>query len=296
MMRPAGAGGPAASLAAPAGDDAAGGPRVLDISRLQPGKYQPRRRFDAEDLDALVASIRTKGVLQPLLVRPLADGRFEIVAGERRWRAAQTAQLHEVPVVIRDLTDRDALEIALVENIQRADLSPLEEAEGYRRLIEEFAHTQEDLAKAVGKSRSHVANMLRLLALPDGVRVLVEDGKLTAGHARALLTVPDPQALAEKTVAQGLSVRQVEKLAQDAKAAPAEPKSAKPRLRPASYADGSKDPDTVNLERQLGEILGLRTFIEFDGRGAGFVTIQYDSLEQLDDLTHRLQAAAGHTG
>ncbi|MFD2265342.1 ParB/RepB/Spo0J family partition protein [Lacibacterium aquatile] len=267
-------------------------PRTLPIASLQPGKFQPRRRFDEEALQALIGSIREQGVVQPLLVRPIEGGKYEIVAGERRWRAAQAIPLHEVPVVIRELDDRAALEIGLVENIQRADLTPLEEAEAYRRLIEEFGHTQEALSQAVGKSRSHIANTLRLLYLPGGVKALVEDGKLTAGHARAVLTSPDPEALATKAVNEGLSVREVERLAQSAKA-PANGKGstgAKPRPV-AKIAGGAKDPDTLNLEKHLSEILGLAVDIQFDGKG-GSLTIAYDNLEQLDDLTHRLQNLA----
>jgi ParB family chromosome partitioning protein len=266
-------------------------PRTLPIASLQPGKFQPRRRFDDDALRALVDSIRQQGVVQPLLVRPIEGGKYEIVAGERRWRAAQAIPLHEVPVVIRDLGDREALEIGLVENIQRADLTPLEEAEAYRRLIEEFGHTQEALSQAVGKSRSHIANTLRLLYLSAGVKTLVEDGKLTAGHARALLTAPDPDALAVKAVNEGLSVREVERMAQSAKT-PAGGKvgGARPRLAP-KVTSGDKDPDTLNLEKHLSEILGLGVDIQFDGKG-GSLTISYDTLEQLDDLTHRLQNLA----
>ncbi|HIJ38851.1 MAG TPA: ParB/RepB/Spo0J family partition protein, partial [Rhodospirillaceae bacterium] len=180
---------------------------VLPISALTPSRYQPRRQFDEQSLAELADSMRTKGVLQPILVRvhPTEVGLYEIIAGERRWRAAQRAQLHEIPVLIRELTDQEAAEIALVENLQRRDLSPLEEAEGYRRLIEEFKHTQEELSRAVGKSRPHLANMMRLLALPESVKALVDDGTLSAGHARALLTAKEPEALAREVVAKGLS-------------------------------------------------------------------------------------------
>ena len=257
-------------------------PRSLSIGQLRPGRFQPRRNFDEEALQSLVDSIREKGVLQPLLVRPLGENsaHYEIVAGERRWRAAQLAQLHEVPVVIRTLSDREALEVALVENIQRQDLGPLEEAEGFRRLMEEFSHTQEDLAKAVGKSRSHVANMMRLLALPEPVRVLLNEGKITAGHARALLTAADPVALAARIVAEGLSVRQTEALAAGRDGM--EKASARPATVPAN-----KDPDTLALERELGQILGLKVTIAATGAG-GALTIQYRTLEQLDDVLKRL--------
>jgi ParB family chromosome partitioning protein len=188
--------------------------RLLPIDQVHPGKFQPRRRFDEDALTALVESVRERGILQPLLVRkdPAAtpgNTSYEIIAGERRWRAAQLAGLHEVPVLVRTLTDREALEIALIENIQRSDLTPLEEAEGYKRLMDEFDHTQEDLARSVGKSRSHVANMLRLLALPDEVKYLVQDGSLSMGHARALLTAPNPMAAAQEVIKRELDRKSV---------------------------------------------------------------------------------------
>src|SRR5216684_7469704 len=235
--------------------------KSVPIGFLRAGRFQPRHRFDDDALRALADSIREKGVLQPLLVRrhPDAANSYEIIAGERRWRAAQLAQLHEVPVVVKDLDDRSALEIALVENIQREDLSALEEAEGYRRLMEEFSHTQEALAKAVGKSRSHVANMMRLLSLPDAVRQLVETGALSAGHARALLNAADPAGLAREIVRRGLNVRQAERLAQAGKTA---------RRRAAPV----KDSDTAALERDLGNLLGLKVTVNFADRG-GALTI-----------------------
>lgn len=258
-------------------DRGRGGLRMLPVGQLKPGKYQPRRQFDEEAIADLVESVREKGILQPLLVRPFGDG-FEIIAGERRWRAAQRAQLHEIPVIVRDLTDREALEIALVENLQRADLSALEEAEGYRRLIDEFSHTQDELAKAVGKSRSHVANVMRLLALPDPIKGMLEDGQLTPGHARALLTAADPMAAARQVVDGGLNVRQTEKLVQDAG-------TARPtRGRPPANA---KDADTAALERDLAEQLGVRVTLKSLGKG-GELTIHYGNLEQLDDVLSRL--------
>jgi len=256
--------------------------RTLPIELLQPGKYQPRRRFDDDKIADLVQSIRERGILQPILVRPVAGekGRYEIIAGERRWRAGQKAQLHEVPVIIRDdLTDRDALEVALVENLQRQDLTPLEEADGYCRLMEEFQHTQEDLAKAVGKSRSHVANMMRLLGLPDPVKDMVDRGALSAGHARALLTAADPEALAHQVLDQGLSVRETEKLAQEAGG---KPKSSRSRKEPPE-----KDADTAALERDLTALLGLKVEIRGQGKG-GELVISYGTLEQLDDILGRL--------
>lgn len=266
--------------AAPDGRDSSAAVRQLPVELLHPGRYQPRRNFDADNLAALVESIRAQGILQPLLVRPHPDlpDQYEIVAGERRWRAAQAAQLHEVPVVLRELGDREALEIAIVENVQRQDLSPLEEAEGYRRLLEEFAHTQEDLARAVGKSRSHIANMLRLLSLPPDVRQLLEEGKLTAGHARALLGVEDAAELAKEIVRHGMSVRQVERAAK-ARA-----------LRPGQAASlyGARDADTVALERELTQLLGLKVQVVFSGEG-GMLTVHYRTLDQLEDVLRRLR-------
>ncbi|HZS83125.1 MAG TPA: ParB/RepB/Spo0J family partition protein [Stellaceae bacterium] len=252
--------------------------KTVPIDFVRPGRFQPRQRFDEEALQALAQSIREKGVLQPLLVRrhPEAANAYEIIAGERRWRAAQMAQLHEIPVVIREFEDREALEIALVENIQRQDLSPLEEAEGYRRLMEEFGHTQERLAEAVGKSRSHVANMMRLLGLPDTVKELLAAGTLSAGHARALLNAADPAALAAEVVRRGLNVRATEKLAQAARGQGSAPAPKPP-----------KDADTAALERDLANLLGLRVTVNFAGRG-GSLTIHYRTLEQLDDVLRRL--------
>lgn len=256
-------------------------PRSLPIGQLRPGRFQPRRLFDEAAIAELVESVREKGVLQPLLVRPLPEDPdlYEIIAGERRWRAAQMARLHEVPVVVRDFDDRETLEVSLVENLQREDLTPLEEAEGYRRLMEEFAHTQEDLGRAVGKSRSHVANMMRLLALPAPVKDMLDRGALSMGHARALLGVADAVGLASQVAAKGLSVRQTERLAREEGAKPKGP--ARPRGAEA------KDPDTAALERDLSNLLGLEVSIKFHGKG-GELTIHYGNLEQLDDVLHRL--------
>lgn len=261
--------------------------RSVPVSHLKPGKFQPRRQFDEEAIADLVESVRDKGILQPILVRPhpLDPHAFEIIAGERRWRAAQRAQLHEVPVIVRDLTDKEALEVALVENLQRQDLSPLEEADGYRRLIDEFSHTQEELSKAVGKSRSHVANMMRLLALPDPIKVMVDKSQLSAGHARALLTAVDPVALAKQVVEKGLNVRQTEKLAQ-ASSAKAKPIGSGGAVTPLS----AKDADTIALERDLTASLGVNVTIRSNGAG-GELTITYASLEQLDDILSRLTGA-----
>ncbi len=259
--------------------------QVLPTAFLRPNPFQPRRAFDDEQMESLVASVGEKGVLQPILVRPVAGEAdvYEIIAGERRWRAAQRAQLHEVPVFIKALEDHEALEVALVENIQRQDLSAIEEAEGYQRLIDEFGHTQGGLAKVIGRSRSHIANTLRLLNLPASVRQLVDEGALTAGHARALLVADDPEALARKVVRQGLNVRQVERLVQ-------KPKPDRAAVEPKQKAEDvplGKDSNTRELEHRLSEKLGLSVDIRFDGKG-GSLTVHYHSLEQLDDVVRRL--------
>jgi ParB family chromosome partitioning protein len=256
----------------------AAGLRRVPIELLRPSRVQPRRRFDDADLEALAASVRINGVMQPLLVRPSADepGSHEIVAGERRWRAAQRAGLHELPVIERELSDREALEVALIENVQRADLSPLEEAEGYRRLIDDFGHTQEALASAIGKSRSHVANLLRLLALPDPVRAHVEAGRLSAGHARALLGAHDPVGLAAIVLERELNVRQTESLVRAAA------KVATSGRTPS----GVRPADTVALEARLAGTIGLPVRLTPRGEG-GTITIAYSSLEQLDGLMNR---------
>ncbi len=250
------------------------------IESLVPGRYQPRHRFDQEELDGLADSIKSRGIIQPILVRthPEDLSLYEIIAGERRWRAAQLAQLHDVPILVKDLDDAETLEIALVENLQRENLSPLEEAEGYERLIDEFSHTQDALGQILGKSRSHVANTLRLLNLPDEVKALVESGELSAGHGRALLAAGDPGALAKIVVAQGLNVRQTEKLVQSGDSAP-KPKSAS--------AKKEKDADTLALEQSLTQLIGLPVTIDFADPG-GKITIAYQNLEQLDDILHRL--------
>ncbi len=268
--------------AAPA--DARAGLVRLPIEFLEPSPLQPRRIFNEEDLDSLIESVRQRGILQPILVRPSgkADGRYEIVAGERRWRAAQYAKLHEVPALIQDLSDVGVLEVALVENVQRADLTPVEEAEGYRRLIDEFGHTQETLANVVGKSRSHIANTLRLMTLPDSVRKHLAEGRLTAGHARALIGLSAAARLADKVVKRGLSVRQTEKLAQKERMPPSEPRAEQ---------TASKDSDTIALERMLSDVLGLKVDIAF-GKNGGRVTIDYRTLEQLDEIIRRLGAPA----
>lgn len=252
--------------------------KMVPIGYLRPGRFQPRRDFDDAQMDALVQSVKEHGILQPLLVRrdPDDPNSYEIVAGERRWRAAQLARLHEMPVVVKELTDAGALEIALIENIQRQDLNPLEEGEGYRRLIEEFEHTQDALSRAVGKSRSHIANTLRLLRLPQSVKKMLVGGELSAGHARALLNLDDPDKLARRIVKQGLNVRQTERLVKQAKTASR-----------ATTTKSHKDPDTVALEKDLSDLLGLRVAVNFRGDG-GELVIYYKTLEQLDDVLHKL--------
>jgi ParB family chromosome partitioning protein len=257
--------------------------KEVPIELIRANPFQPRHRFDDDEMEALAASIRRNGILQPILVRRAADdgNTYEIVAGERRWRAAQLARLHQIPVVIRELSNAAALEISLVENIQRRDLTPLEEAEGYQRLLEEFEHTQEQLALAIGKSRSHVANMVRLLGLPGPVKEMLDDGRLTAGHARPLLTAPEPATLAREIVAKGLNVRQAEHLARLAQRVG---EGGQGRTRTAA----AKDPDTVALEAGISTALGLKVTIARRGTEAGEVRIRYESLEQLDDICRHL--------
>ncbi len=269
------------SAAQPGSGDAARSSRLVPTGSLHPGRFQPRRRFDEASLEALAASIRQQGILQPLVVRPMPDRlqHFEIIAGERRWRAAQLAKLHEVPVVIKPLSDRDALEIALIENIQREDLNAIEEAEGYRRLIEEFGHTQEALATAVGKSRSHVANLMRLLGLAPAIQEMVQDGRLSAGHARALIGAHDPLEIARQVISQGLSVRQVEVITQRVKQ--------QPRAASRPRGEAARDPDTIALETELSSLLGLKVTIDFDGK-SGKLIVHYNTLDQLDDVLLRL--------
>ncbi|MBI1215765.1 MAG: ParB/RepB/Spo0J family partition protein [Alphaproteobacteria bacterium] len=265
----------------------AGGQRKLPVDKLTPGKFQPRRHFDEGAIDQLAESISVHGVLQPLLVRTISNSMFEIIAGERRWRAAQKAQLHEVPVVIQELTDKEALEIALIENLQREDLSAIEEAEGYQRLVDEFGHTQEMLAQQLGKSRSHVANTLRLLKLPAKLQGMIQKGLLSAGHARALIGAKNPEELANAIVKRGLSVRQAEKLVQD---------SAEGKLKPKKQKQfRQKDVDILALEERLTGKLGLRVTIESaqGNASAGRLAVDYKSLDQLEDLIARLSATPG---
>ncbi|WP_372835488.1 ParB/RepB/Spo0J family partition protein, partial [Puniceibacterium confluentis] len=260
--------------------------RMIPVERIVPNPDQPRRSFTEAQLGELADSIRTKGVIQPLIVRPRpgsTEDEYEIVAGERRWRAAQMAQLHEVPVLIRDFSDTEVLEVAIIENIQRADLNAIEEAAGYRQLMTRFGHTQEKLAEALGKSRSHIANLLRLLNLPEEIQTHVVNGTLSAGHARALITAPNPSEMAENVVRRGLSVRETEKLSRSASEA-ADPN--RPRRKRSEGAYGSdKDADTKALEGDLSATLGMKVVVDHaPGQEGGRVTISYDTLEQLDAL------------
>lgn len=256
----------------------------IPIERIVPNPEQPRRTFQPEALDELAASIREKGVIQPLIVRrhPENTEHYEIVAGERRWRAAQMARLHELPVVIREFTDTEVLEVAIIENIQRADLNPLEEALGYRQLMERFGHTQEKLAEALSKSRSHIANQMRLLQLPDEVQEMLRAGKLTAGHARAMITAENPVKLAQDAVAKGLSVREVEKFAK----LPANSRAASKPTAPK----GEKDADTRALEADLSATIGMKVSIDHAGFDGGRLTVQYRSLDDLDRICQALSS------
>jgi len=257
------------------------GQRRVPIEFLRPNPRNPRRHFNDEELDELASSIRAKGILQPILVRtvPGAGDSYEIIAGERRWRAAQRAGLHDVPILLLEIGDKEALEIAIIENVQRSDLNPLEEAMGYGSLIEQFSYPQAELARIVGKSRSHIANTLRLLKLPDSVKKFLADGRLTAGHARALLASDNPEALAKAIIEKGLNVRDVEALA----GAQAEARGKTVKRRPR----GSKSADVRALERKLSDILGLVVEINHRVTG-GDMRIRYKTLEQLDGLCRRL--------
>lgn len=257
------------------------GIRRLPVDFITPNRANPRRDFDPDHLDELANSIREKGVMQPLLVRPSGHDPdiYELIAGERRWRAAQKAGLHEVPVIIREVDDKESLELAIIENVQRADLNPLEEAMGYDQLMDQFDYTQQDLAQVIGKSRSHVANTLRLLKLPDNVRDMLARGELTAGHARTLITADDPAQLAAQIAADGLSVRQAEALAHK--------NGGEPGRASKSGSSAEKDADTRALEKRLEDSLGLTANIAHGSKG-GKLTLSYSSLEQLDDLCARL--------
>lgn len=256
---------------------------VVPIERIEPNPDQPRRDFTPEQLEDLSNSIREKGVIQPLIVRKKADDRYEIVAGERRWRASQMAQLHELPIIVRDYDDTEVLEIAIIENIQRADLNPVEEAMGYRQLMQKFGHTQEKVSEALGKSRSHIANLMRLLNLPDDVQVMLREGHLSAGHARALVTSDNASELARKVVKDGLSVRQTEKLAKKTGSLVEQNKKSRPKTH--------KDADTVALEGDLSANLGMKVAVDHVSGGEnGKITITYQTLDQLDELCRILSA------
>lgn len=264
-------------------DRPARGQRRLPTAALRPNPRNPRRAFPNAELDELVASLRERGIIQPIVARPAQDTAetYEIIAGERRWRAAQRAGLHEVPVVIIEASDAEALQLAIIENVQRADLNPLEEAEGYRALIEEFGNSQDELAKIVGKSRSHVANTLRLLKLPETIKAYIHAGKLFAGHARMLIGQPDAERLAEEIVARGLNVRQVEDLARESSE-----RGGKSRARAGRR--GGKNANLVALEKRISDALGLAVSIKEAKRG-GVLSIRYRNLDQLDDVLRRLE-------
>ena len=253
--------------------------REIDIGLIYPNPNQPRAHFDVTSIDELAESIRERGVISPILVRPV-DGGYQLIAGERRWRAAQQAQLHTIPAMIKVIDDASSAEIALIENIQREDLNAIEEAEGYKKLIDRYGHTQDQLGKLVAKSRSHVANLLRLLDLPADVRELLVNGDISMGHARAIIGAPDASAIAKDIVAQGLTVRQVEERARAAKPA---------STRAASSGRSAKpvDADLAALERQLGDLLGLKVKVAHSGAG-GTVSLAYSSLDQLDMICQRL--------
>ena len=249
----------------------------IPIANLKPSPSQPRRLFNKNSINELADSIKAKGLVQPLVVRPSPSdaNSYEIIAGERRWRAAQIAQLHEVPAVIRNFNDTEALEIAIIENVQRSDLSPIEEAAGYKRLIENHGHTQEDLSGIVGKSRSHIANIIRLLSLPQSIQDMITEGKISAGHARAIMNSAFPERLAEKIINENLSVRDAENLAKDKKGI-----IKKLKL---------KDPDTIDLENKISEKLGLTININHKGKKGGSIKIDYKTLDQLEMITQKLK-------
>jgi ParB family chromosome partitioning protein len=271
-------------MAAETSVDRPRGQRRLPTAALRPNPRNPRRAFPNAELDELVASLRERGIIQPIVARPVqgAADVYEIIAGERRWRAAQRAGLHEVPVVIIEANDAEALQLAIIENVQRADLNPLEEAEGYRALVEEFGNSQDEIAKIVGKSRSHVANTLRLLKLPETIKSYIHAGKLFAGHARMLIGQPDAERLAEEIVAHGLNVRQVESLAREAAERGGKSRGARAVRR------AGKNANLVALEKRISDALGLAVSINEAKRG-GVLTIRYRSLDQLDDVLRRLE-------
>jgi ParB family chromosome partitioning protein len=252
-------------------------PRTMPTAFLKPNRFQPRKRFGEGDLNDLAQSVKEKGILQPILVRPVAGdpNAFEIVAGERRWRAAQLAKLHDVPVIVREMSDGEALELAIIENVQRSDLNAIEEATAYHELMDRFGYTQDKLAGEVGKSRSHVANTLRLLKLPESVKAMVRDGRLTAGHARTLIGMADPEARAREILAGALNVREAEQRSQ--------------RKKGRVHKRAVEDPNVKSLEQSISNSLGLKVKILHKGDKGGELRISYKSLEQLDDLTRRLK-------
>jgi ParB family chromosome partitioning protein len=254
--------------------------QTIEVSQIKPHPGQPRRQFDEDALAELADSIARRGVIQPIIVRPNGAG-YQIVAGERRWRAAQRAQLHRIPAIVRDFDEAETLEIALVENIQREDLNPIEEAEAYRKLMAEFGHSQEALGRIVGKSRSHIANLVRLLDLPQGVQSAVLANRLSMGHARALIGAPDAEGLARRVEEKGLSVRDTEGLVRRAKKGD----TAEPAARASA---GGKDPDIAALEQHLADILGVKVEIGHEGAGGGTLSLRYSTLDQLDMLCQRL--------
>ena len=251
---------------------------IIPISKLRANPLQPRRLFNKESINELAASIKSKGLVQPILVRPSEKnpGDYEIIAGERRWRAAQIAQLHEMPAVIKNLNDVESLEIAIIENVQRSDLTVIEEAASYKKLIESYGHTQEQLSEIVGKSRSHVANIMRLLTLPQSIQDMITEGKISAGHARAIMNSAFPEKLAEKIVSENLSVREAESIA----------KQGKNQIKKVRL----KDPDTVDLENSLSQKLGLNVEINHKGNKGGHIKIDYKNLDQLELVTKKLKS------
>ena len=259
------------------------GQRKVPIEHVRANPRNPRKLFSDAELSELSDSIRERGIIQPIVVRARGQDNFEIIAGERRWRAAQRANLHEVPIVVLDVNDGEALELAIIENVQRSDLNPLEEASGYQSLANEFNHSQDDIAKIVGKSRSHIANTLRLLKLPETVKAYINAGKLSAGHARALINHPDPEAVAREIVEKGLNVRQVEALGQEQAAASGR------KVGTRARASASKDADTLALETRLSDALGLIVGIDHRGQG-GVLRVRYRSLDQLDEVIRRLES------
>ncbi|MCE7795084.1 ParB/RepB/Spo0J family partition protein [Sphingobium sufflavum] len=261
--------------------------QLIDVTAIKPHPEQPRRQFDEGALQELADSIATRGVIQPIIVRPSGPERYEIVAGERRWRAAQKAQLHRIPAIVRDFDEAETLEIALIENIQREDLNPIEEARAYKKLIGQFGHSQDALGRLVGKSRSHVANLMRLLDLPTAVQDQVMASTLSMGHARALIGAPDCERLAEDVARRGLSVRDTEKLVRDSRS-----DGAKRQRATGVVTEAGSNADIAALERDLGDLLGMRVGISYGSDGKGTVTVHYSTLDQLDMLCQRLSGEA----